>query len=88
MSMLVFSEYEGSIDRLSRLINAYQSIDMDVRKVVMKMHDHKGHLSIMVSEILPNLIEEIRAAWEEQNEYSFDVTHNKKIVYTTDGVFL
>jgi hypothetical protein len=86
--MLVFSDYEGSFDRLSRLINAYQSLGMDVRKVVMRMHDHKGNLRVMVSEILPNLTEEIRVTWEKQNEYSFEIHYNGKTIYSTDGVSL
>ena len=81
--MIQFSNYENSTVRDHRLMRTFLRMSPRARSVISSMHDHKGGLSVVVTKILPDLTEQIKNAWEQESEWSVEIKHNGKIIYST-----
>jgi ABC-type phosphonate transport system ATPase subunit len=66
--------------RIERLVKAYNLIPKEHQNKFVFMDDHEGHLSVCIdSNILDNeIVDFIRKAWVDQQEWAFSVIAYKK----------
>ena len=54
--------------RMVRMMKVYSFIDEESRGLILKMHDHKGELTVTAKEVTQDLTYMVTQLWEVQGE--------------------